>query len=183
VGTPGERDLAKVRHIDVSAIRDVLQRTDAIGWHSAVYFNEPGHELHGQHLGCIVGIMTDPVTAKPTGAFSRTYIGTNLRKVTKAKTLGSPRGIIRLSRDEDVHEGLFLAEGLETALAGMAIRLRPMWAVGDAGMMAAFPLLNGIDSPHAYRRSRSERRGRESRGRSRCALARCRARDAHLPTV
>jgi hypothetical protein len=66
--------------------------------------------------------------------------------VTKAKTLGAPRGIIRLSRDEDVHEGLFLAEGLETALAGMAIDLRPMWAVGDATMMAEFPLLSGIES-------------------------------------
>jgi hypothetical protein len=34
--------------------------------------------------------MTDASTAEPTGAISRTYIGPDLTKVGKAKTLGSP---------------------------------------------------------------------------------------------
>jgi hypothetical protein len=150
VGTPAEHYLADIRRIDTMAIRDELERTDAIGWNPGVYFHqpdvaEPGHELHGHRLGCIVGIMTDAIAGRSTGAISRTYISNSSCKVTKAKTLGKPRGVVRLSRDEDVHRGLFLAEGLETALSGIAIGLRPMWAVGDANMMAAFPVLAGID--------------------------------------
>ena len=85
----------------MDAIRDILERTDAIGWHPEVFFNEPGHPLHGQLLGCIVGVMTDPATAAPTGAISRTYVHEG-HKIGKAKTLGSPAGIIRLSPDDEV---------------------------------------------------------------------------------
>ena len=136
----------RVRGINVAAVEGVLARTDAIGWHSGVYFNEPGHPLHAQRLGCIVGVMTDAMTAEPTGAISRTYIGPDGAKLGKAKTLGSPPGIVRLSPDDEVLGGLFLAEGLETALSGMAIGLRPMWSTGGRGQMASFPLLDGIEA-------------------------------------
>ncbi len=111
-GTPGEAYLRHARGIDTAAVGDVLDRTDAIGWHPAVFFNEPGHALHGQRLGCIIGRMTDAATAGPTGAISRTYLDAELRKIAKAKTLGSPAGIIRLSREEDVCSGgLHLGRG------------------------------------------------------------------------
>jgi hypothetical protein len=154
-GSPGERFLAIERKIDTDSIADVLGRTDAIGWHPAVYFNEPGdplrgipaHPLHGQRLGCIVGIMSDPRTGSATGAISRTYLDADLQKIGKAKTLGKPQDIIRLSRDEDVHEGLFLGEGLETALTAMAIfGYRPVWATGTTAVMKRFPVLAGIEA-------------------------------------
>ena len=94
---PGQRYFAETRKIDTVAIADVLERADAIGWHPGVLFREEGHPLDGKRLGCIVGVMTDPVTAKPTGAISRTYILEG-RKVGKAKTLGAPAGIVRLIR-------------------------------------------------------------------------------------
>jgi CHC2 zinc finger len=144
-GSPGEAYLRDARKIDVSAIADVLSDTAAIGWHPAVYFNEPGHQLHAQRLGCIVGIMTDPVTAQPTGAISRTYIYSGT-KVGKAKTLGRPVGIIRLTPDEEVTSGLCLAEGLESALFAMARGFRPMWSTGSAGIMRTFPVLNGVEA-------------------------------------
>ncbi len=143
--TPAKRYLADVRKIDTDAIVDVLERIDAIGWHPSVLFREQGHPLDGERLGCIVGVMTDPVTAKPTGAISRTYLHEGL-KVGKAKTLGSPVGIVRLSADEDVVEGLCLAEGLETCLAAMAKGFRPCWSTGSAGIMAAFPVLAGVEA-------------------------------------
>jgi len=37
-------------------------------------------------------------------------------------------------------------EGLETALAGIAIGLRPMWAAGDTGLMGSFPAQRGVKS-------------------------------------
>jgi hypothetical protein len=96
VGTPGETYLRDVRRIDTSAIADVLERTDAIGWHPQVYFSEPCHPLDRQRLGCIIAVMTDAVTGKPTGGISRTYIHEG-KKVGKAKGLG-PAGIVRLTR-------------------------------------------------------------------------------------
>jgi len=144
LGTPGETYLRDARKIVTSAIEDVLERTDGVGWHPAVYFNEPGHALHGRKLGCIVGVMTDPITAMPTGAISRTYIREG-RKVCPAKTLGSPAGIVRLSLDEDVLEGLHIAEGLETALDVMAEGFRPCWSTGSTALMAKFPVLAGIE--------------------------------------
>jgi Toprim domain/CHC2 zinc finger len=145
LGSPGETYLRDARKIVTSAIEDVLERTDGVGWHPAVYFNEPGHALHGRKLGAIISVMTDMITAEPTGAISRTYIHEG-RKLGKAKTLGSPAGIIRLSEDADVLEGLHIAEGLETALAGMSIGLRPMWAAGSTALMAKFPVLSGIEA-------------------------------------
>jgi hypothetical protein len=53
---------------------------------------------------------------------------------------------VRLTPDEDVLGGLFIAEGLETALAAMSIGLRPMWATGSTAIMAKFPVVNGIES-------------------------------------
>jgi len=143
--TPGEQYLSSVRKIDTGAIADVLERTDAIGWHPSVLFREEGHPLDGKRLGCIVGVMTDPVTAMPTGAISRTYLTPDLAKVGKAKTLGKPAGVVRLFADEDVLLGLHLAEGLETALAGMSIGLRPMWATGSTALMSKFPGLSGVE--------------------------------------
>ena len=145
LGSPGETYLRDARKIVTSAIEDVLERTGGVGWHPAVYFNEPGHALHGRKLGAIISVMTDRITAEPTGAISRTYIHEG-RKLRKAKTLGSPAGIIRLSEDADVLEGLHIAEGLETALAGMSIGLRPMWAAGSTALMAKFPVLSGIEA-------------------------------------
>jgi hypothetical protein len=72
--TPGERYLAETRKIETTAIADILDRTDAIGWHESVLFREGGHALDGKRLGCIVGVMSDPATATPTGAISRTYV-------------------------------------------------------------------------------------------------------------
>src|SRR3984957_5337542 len=145
LGSPGETYLRDARKIVTSAIEDVLERTDGVGWHPAVYFNEPGHALHGRKLGAIIAVMTNMITATPTGAISRTYIHEG-RKLGKAKTLGSPAGIIRLSEDADVLEGLHIAEGLETALAGMSIGLRPMWAAGSTALMAKFPVLSGVEA-------------------------------------
>jgi Toprim domain len=43
-----------------------------------------------------------------------------------------------------VLERLHIAEGLETALAGMSIGLRPMWATGSTAIMAKLPAVSGI---------------------------------------
>lgn len=54
-------------------------------------------------------------------------------------------GAIRIWPDEAVTHGLGIAEGIETALSA-AHAFTPVWAMVDAGNMAAFPLLAGIAS-------------------------------------
>jgi putative DNA primase/helicase len=139
------RYFEETRRINTKAIADVLSDADAIGWHPECFFREDGHQLDGRRLSCIVAVMTDPSTAKSTGAISRTYIHGG-RKIAKAKTLGSPLGVVRLTPDEDVTTGLFIAEGLETALAGMAVGLRPMWSTGSTSIMSTLPVLAEIES-------------------------------------
>jgi hypothetical protein len=143
LGTPGEAYLRDVRKIDTSALVDVLSSTAAIGWDPESFFREDGHRLDRRNLGCIVAVMTDAVTAAPTGGISRTYIHEG-RKVAKAKGLG-PAGIVRLTPDEDVLGGLHIAEGLETGLDMMARDMRPMWSCGSTSIMAKLPVLSGIE--------------------------------------
>jgi phage/plasmid primase-like uncharacterized protein len=53
-------------------------------------------------------------------------------------------GVIRLWPDEAVTTGLAIAEGIETALS-LAHAFTPVWACIDAGNLAAFPVLPGIE--------------------------------------
>jgi hypothetical protein len=144
VGTPGEQYLRDVRKINTGAIADVLGSTYAIGWHPSVLFREVGHALDGQRIGAVIGVLRDPISAEPTGAISRTYIHEG-RKVGKAKSLAGS-GVVQLSPDDEVLQGVHIGEGLETALDMMARGFRPTWACGSTSMMAKFPILNAIES-------------------------------------
>jgi hypothetical protein len=62
-------------------------------------------------------------------------------------TLGPKAGAaIKLSADAEVANRLTIGEGLETTLAGMKLGYAPAWAVGDAGELARFPVLIGVES-------------------------------------
>jgi Toprim domain len=154
IGTPGEPYLRDVRKIDVShwAIKQALESIDAIGWCERTYVKQPDptkplHPHHGQHLGAIIGILTDPVTGDRTGGITRTYLYDG-KKVDRAVSLGGIGllGIIRLSPNDEVGTGLHLCEGIESALAAMMMGFCPMWAAGSTTTVAKFPVVNGIES-------------------------------------
>jgi hypothetical protein len=146
--TPGAAYLRDLRKIDVNhwAIRRALEDIETLGWSERVYFREEGHELHGQHLGAIIGILTDPVTGERTGGITRTYIHQGV-KIGKAKSLGGVGrlGIIRLSPDEEILGGLHICEGIESALSLMQMGFCPMWAAGSTSQLKAFPVLAGVE--------------------------------------
>ena len=99
----------------------------------------------GVRLPCMVALYRDIKTNEPK-AIHRTALAPDGKK-TDRKVLGPKAGCaIKLDSDEGVSEGLTIAEGLETALAGMALNFRPAWALGDAGEMAKFPVLSGVGS-------------------------------------
>ncbi len=90
----------------------------------------------------MVALITDAITAEPCGVHV-TFLDRDGRKLDR-KMYGRARGaVVRLSADEDVHYGLAIAEGIETALAAP---LRPVWACLSAGTMAAFPALKVVEA-------------------------------------
>ncbi|MBK7234811.1 MAG: PriCT-2 domain-containing protein [Sterolibacteriaceae bacterium] len=67
-------------------------------------------------------------------------------KRTERRYLGCKRGgVVRLWPDECVTHGLGIAEGIETALSAAHV-FTPVWAALDAGNLAGFPVLGGIET-------------------------------------
>ena len=96
----------------------------------------------------LVGLVTDALTNEPL-TLHRTWIagdGTKAKVDPPRLLLGRHRkqgGVIRLWHDEAVTTGLGVAEGIETALA-VATVYQPVWSAIDAGNLAAFPVLGGV---------------------------------------
>jgi len=88
----------------------------------------------------MVALMTDAATGEPCGVH-RTFLDASGGKIDR-KMLGA-KGVVRLSADDEVTYGLAIAEGIETALAAP---FRPVWACLDAGNLAKFPVLSGIEA-------------------------------------
>jgi hypothetical protein len=98
----------------------------------------------GTRHPCMVSLYRHIITNEPR-AVHRTALTRDGAKIDR-KALGPKSGCaIKLTPDEDVAEGLAIGEGVETWLAGMALGFRPCWALGDAGSIAKFPILGGIE--------------------------------------
>lgn len=98
----------------------------------------------------LVALVTDAVTREPI-SLHRTWIkadGTKADVDPARLTLGNHRirnGVVRLWPDEAVTYGLTIAEGIETALSA-AWNFAPVWSVLNAGNMAQFARLPGIET-------------------------------------
>jgi len=97
----------------------------------------------------LVALVTNAQTAEPI-SLHRTWIGAGGEKAALEPAralLGGHRkagGVIRLWPDDAVTTGLGIAEGVETALS-LAHAYRPVWSAIDAGNLAAFDVLAGIE--------------------------------------
>ena len=92
----------------------------------------------------MVALYREIKTNEPK-AIHRTALTPDGEKIDR-KALGPKAGCaIKLTPDEDVADGLTISEGIETALAGVALNFCPTWALGDAGAVAKFPVLSGIE--------------------------------------
>lgn len=97
----------------------------------------------------LVALVTHAETRQPL-TLHRTWVnadGTKADVDPPRMLLGGHRkagGVIRLWPDEAVITGLAIAEGIETALS-LAHAFTPVWACIDAGNLATFPVLDGIE--------------------------------------
>ena len=132
--------------------RETVGLNETLGWE---YFTECrglhigllddlGHCLRWHEgIGAVVALMTEPVTNQPTGVH-RTFLNSDATK-RERKMLGR-QGVIRLSRDEAVLEGLGICEGIEDGLAILLSGWAPVWTATSAGAIQNFPVLSGIEA-------------------------------------
>lgn len=96
----------------------------------------------------MVGLITNAITGEAMGWHRTWHTGAGGKApVTKSKMALGPKkgGVVRLWPDEFVTSGLAIAEGIETALS-MAHDYKPVWSSLDAGNLADFPVLAGIET-------------------------------------
>ena len=133
---------------------------DVIRFHSALKWN-------GTAVSGLVALFRDVRTNVPCG-IHRTFLDNAGTKLDR-KMLGRARAAaIKLDPDENVTLGLCIGEGIETCLAAWLAGFRPVWALGSAGAIDAFPVLGGNRGDHGFRRDRRRRcesaRGANVRG-------------------
>jgi putative DNA primase/helicase len=128
-----------VRYLASRGIVELPGNLDALRFHPACPFRQ------GERHPCLLGLMVNPQSNEPR-AVQRTALTADGKK-RERKALGPKAGAcIKLSPDDSVELGLAIGEGVETTLAGMMLGYKPAWACGDAGNVAGFPVLAGIDA-------------------------------------
>jgi hypothetical protein len=112
-----------------------------IRYHPALW-----HRDTRQRLPAMVALFRRIVDDEPV-AIHRTFIGADGRKLGDRMMLGPVAGCaIKLDADEDVTQGLFLGEGIETCLAARQMGFHPAWAAGTSVLIEKFPLLAGAEA-------------------------------------
>jgi hypothetical protein len=105
----------------------------------------PALKFDGELVDGIVSLFRDIRTNEPCG-IHRIFLDCAGQKLAR-KMLGRVRGAaIKLDTDEAVELGLHIGEGVETCLAAWLAGFRPVWVLGSAGAIAAFPVLSGIEA-------------------------------------
>jgi putative DNA primase/helicase len=125
-GTLGWRYFTERRGLHTGALGELFH---ALRWH--------------QDIGAVVALMTTPRGNKPSG-IHRTFLNPDGTK-RERKMLGK-MGVIRLSRDEDVTDGLGIVEGVEDGVAVLLSGWGPIWCATSAGAIERFPAISGIES-------------------------------------
>lgn len=101
------------------------------------------------HVGpAMVALVTHADTREPLGLHRTWITATGKADVEPNKMmLGQPLdgGVIRLWPDDAVTRGLGVAEGVETALS-LAHAFQPVWCLMDAGHLAKFQPLRGVET-------------------------------------
>ncbi len=114
-------------------------------WERVIRFHPTLYYGRNETMPGMVALMREIATDMPV-AIQRTFFNPDGSKLSR-KMLGRAGGAaIKLDANETVEQGLVIGEGLETCQAARLGGLRPCWALGSAGAIAAFPVLPGVDA-------------------------------------
>jgi putative DNA primase/helicase len=103
----------------------------------------PKLKLDGTLTGAMVSLFRDVTTNEPCG-IHRTFLDGAGRKLARKMLGRCKHAAVKLDADENVTLGLTIGEGIESSLAARLAGFRPVWALGSAGAIGAFPVLTGI---------------------------------------
>jgi hypothetical protein len=141
IGTIAAAYLTATRSIEITQIPDI---DDVLRFHPCCGFGE-------ERMPCMLALMRDVVSDEPSGII-RTAVSTCAENLGR-KMLGRKSGAaVKLWPDAAVTTGLVVGEGVETVAAAAtrmhygATLLQPAWALCDAGNLAGFAPLPGIES-------------------------------------
>ena len=105
----------------------------------------PSLYFDGRMMPGMVALLRDIETDIGCGII-RTFFDGRGQKITR-RMLGRADGAtVKLDTDAHIAEGLHVCEGVETGIAAMVAGYRPVWALGSAGAIRKFPVLDGIDA-------------------------------------
>ena len=93
----------------------------------------------------MLALFRNVMTGEPQ-AVSRIFLDQDGRKIGRQFTGPVSGAAVMLDPFEDVLEGLYIGEGVETVMAARQMGLRPGWALGSKNGIAAFPVLSGVNS-------------------------------------
>jgi hypothetical protein len=105
----------------------------------------PKLKLDGTFTGAMVALFRDVTTNEPCG-IHRTFLTSAGRKLERKMLGRAKHAAIKLDADKSVTLGLIIGEGLETCLAARLAGFHPVWVLGCADAIAAFPVLSGIEA-------------------------------------
>jgi hypothetical protein len=111
--------------------------SEALRFHPKI--SNPSHGW----LPAMLGLFRDVVTDEPR-AISRTYLSPDGAKIER-RFLGPVAGCA-IKLDHDPVDGrLSVGEGIESALSARILGYRPTWALGSAGAIEKFPVVDGVE--------------------------------------
>jgi len=129
--------------------------TDLTGVHDLAFHPRCPVGSGSQQLPCMLALMRDAISNEPR-ALHRTWLRPDGSGKADVAALGLPRDkmmlgptrgtVVKLSPDDTVETGLHIGEGIETILSAWQQGFRPVWAAADAGHIAKFPVLDGVET-------------------------------------
>jgi hypothetical protein len=142
IGSPSEAYLRKRLGLFGANIPPRLD--EAIRFHPGVRF---GEEVHPAMVAAITNIHSDELQGVHLTAIDTSGSPIKLEGKTKRRIRGIKKGgAIKLTPDDEVCRSILIGEGIETTLSAMGMTDFHGWALIDAGMLKAFPVLSGIET-------------------------------------
>ena len=139
---PSRGSLAETYLYQIRGIGDWL---DTFAFLDQVFRFHPDCPFGNERLPCLLALVRDIKTDHPV-AIHRTALTKDGHKIDRMSLGPVSGGAIKISPDFEVHSGLMIGEGIETVLSASKLyQFKPIWSLIDAGNLAKFPALSGIE--------------------------------------
>jgi putative DNA primase/helicase len=147
----GRRIVAEAKPVTAEDLagRHLLGRCCALPSNDVLFHPSVWHPQEKRAYPAMVAVITDILTVEPI-SLHFTFLdpaGGGKAKIEQPRRYlyGHRKvGVVRLTPDHEITQGLVLGEGLETCLS-YALEYSGIWACLDAGNLGAFPVLPGIE--------------------------------------